>query len=118
MAKPYFEQLKMLVEKCNLGTFQSSSIEVKHFFSGAALYSNGVICSSLSPTGLAFKLPEKEVEKLIKSDKAINLKYFEKGNIKKGYATFQDPNLNHIKRWKRYFLKSMEYRESSQNNCY
>ncbi len=106
MAKPYFEKLKLLIEKFDIS---EEEIEVKHFFSGAAVYSRGVIISSLSPMGLAFKLSEKDVEKLLKSGKATQLRYFGKGNIKKGYAMFQDPNLNQIKRWKSYFLKSLEY---------
>jgi hypothetical protein len=108
MAKPYFEQLEKLVKECELVGVRSNSLEVKHFFSGAALYSGGTICSSLSPMGLAFKLSDVEADKLIKSGRAVPLKYFKKGNIKKGYVMFKSPNLNQIKRWKGYFLKALE----------
>ena len=83
MAKEYFEKLSKLIEDMGLESEISSSIEVKHFFSGAALYIGGKICASLSPVGLAFKLPENEVEELISSGNALQLKYFPKGNIKK-----------------------------------
>ena len=109
MAKPYFEQLKQLIESFDLKPAQTNNMEVKHFFSGAALYSEGVIISSLSPMGLSFKLPEMEVEQLIKEGKATYLKYFEKGNVKKSYAMFQEPNLNRVERWRSYFLKAIEF---------
>jgi hypothetical protein len=49
-------------------------LEVKHFFSGAALYVNGAICASCSPAGLAFKLPELYVASLISTGRAKPLK--------------------------------------------
>ena len=81
-------------------------MEVKHFFSGAALYVNKTICASWSPAGLAFKLPEQETDKLINSGKAIPLKYFPKGHIKKGYALFENPDDISQKQWKKYFITS------------
>lgn len=83
-------------------------IEVKHFFSGAALYVDGTICASWSPQGLAFKLPEQEAESLIAKGKAKPLKYFAKGHIKKGYALFEDPESRDAVTWKKYFLKAVQ----------
>ncbi len=60
----------------------------KHFFAGAALYSHGVICASLSPVGLAFKLPDQMCAERIESDAACPLRYFPKAPIKKGYVLF------------------------------
>ena len=76
MAKEYFDRLFCLVDELKLENEVSQPIEVKHFFSGAALYASGTICASLSPAGLAFKLPEKEVNDLITRGKAFPLKYF------------------------------------------
>lgn len=53
-------------------------MEVKHFFSGAALYVNATICASWSPVGLAFKLPDREVASLISNGGAKPLQYFPK----------------------------------------
>jgi len=58
MAKQYFEHLTKLIEALGINAETSKVIEVKHFFSGAAPYANGTICASLSPIGLAYKLPE------------------------------------------------------------
>ena len=108
MAKEYLDKLSSLIEDLNIESEIDFPIETKHFFSGAALYVNGVICASWSPAGLAFKLPEVEVTKLINNGSAKPLKYFPKGHIKKGYALFEAPNLNKSKQWKKYFLKAAQ----------
>ena len=108
MAKVYLEKLSSLVTWLDIEKEFTKTIEVKHFFSGAALYINGAICVSWSPVGLAFKLPEKDVDKLIKSGKAIPLKYFPKGHIKKGYVLFVNPDNKTRNHWKKYFKLSAE----------
>ena len=105
MAKVYHEQLSDLVIRLNLTEIAIGSIEVKHFFSGAALYLNGVICASISPMGLAFRLSESEVSELIGKGRAVPLKYFTKGNVKKGYVLFKSPELC-SKKWLTYFRKA------------
>ena len=107
MAKEYFEKLTSLVSELNINNEVSSKLEIKHFFSGAALYANETICASWSPSGLAFKLPENKVRKLIKEGKAIPLKYFPQGHVKKGYALFENPNEIKPNHWKKYFIESV-----------
>ncbi len=104
MAKEYLEKLSSLINELKIETEINSSIEVKHFFSGAALYINGSICVSWSPVGLAFKLSENEVSKLFDSGIAKPLRYFPKGHIKKGYALFERPDSDKSVQWKKYFL--------------
>jgi len=87
MAHPYLENLNFLAE---LHLADRSDVECRHFFSGAALYSNGTICASLSPVGLAFKLSESRCSELIESGSACPLRYFEKSPTKKGYVLFRD----------------------------
>lgn len=108
MAKEYFEKLSRLVSTLKIGTEVDDRIEVRHFFSGAALYAEGVICVSWSPVGLAFKLPEEEVASLINSGAAKPLKYFAKGHVKKGYALFEVPEGSKPERWRAYFVKAIE----------
>ena len=107
MAKEYFEKLTSLVSELDIINEVSSKIEIKHFFSGAALYVNDTICASWSPSGLAFKLPENKVNTLIKEGKAIPLKYFPQGYVKKGYALFINPNGKKPNHWKKYFIESV-----------
>lgn len=103
MAKIYLEKLSSLISELKLSDEISKPVVVKHFFSGAALYVNEIICVSWSPVGLAFKLPEKEVDKLINAGKANTLRYFPKGYVKKGYALFENPEIEKPDYWKKYF---------------
>jgi len=107
MAKEYLDKLNSLISETNIGNECDSSLEAKHFFSGAALYNNGVICASLSPVGIGFKLGEQESEELIVIGEAVPLKYFPKGHIKKGYALFEAPDLEDVAKWKQYLQKSV-----------
>jgi len=109
MAKEYFEKLSSLIHELNIEDQIDLPIEVKHFFSGAALYVDGKMCASWSPGGLAFKLSEDDVSQLIDKGKAKPLKYFPKGNIKKGYALFDNPERREPSNWTSYFLKAVQY---------
>ncbi|MCZ6640839.1 MAG: TfoX/Sxy family protein [Gammaproteobacteria bacterium] len=87
MAHPFLENLQILASEHLQGR---PDIECKHFFSGAALYANGSICISLTPVGLAFKLPGDRSAELIETGVASPLRYFAKSPIKQGYALFSD----------------------------
>ena len=108
MAKVYFEKLSNLLVELDIKNDVTKPMEVKHFFSGAALYVNQSICASWSPAGLAFKLPEQEADILINSGEAVPLKYFPKGHVKKGYALFENPDDKKSKKWKKYFITSAQ----------
>jgi len=108
MAKVYLEKLSQLISDLEIEDEVAVQLKAKHFFSGAALYANEVICASWSPAGLAFKLPESEVAKLIANGKAKPLRYFEKGHVKIGYAMFENPEAAKKSMWKNYFLKAVE----------
>ena len=87
MAQPYLNELERIVDGNRPAV---GEIVCKHFFSGAAVYLNGVICASLSPKGLAFKLSGERSAELIEQGEAIPLQYFEKSPVKKGYALFPE----------------------------
>ena len=108
MAKEYFARLSSLVNALNIEADVASPMEVKHFFSGAALCVNGTICVSYSPVGLAFKLTQSEVIKLIESGRAKPLRYFPKGHVEKGYALFADPDLTKPLQWREFFLEAIQ----------
>ena len=110
MAKFYLEKLTQLVSDLDIEDELAVALEVKHFFSGAALYADKVICASWSPAGIAFKLSESEVAELIASGIAKPLKYFAKGHVKKGYALFEHPELEKKSMLKSFILKAVEHR--------
>lgn len=106
MAKIYLEKLSGLIHRLKIEEEIDQGIKIKHFFSGAALYVNEKICVTWSPVGLAFKLPEDEVNTLIDCGKAKPLKYFPKGHTKKSYALFESPDEKKHQQWKEYFIKA------------
>ena len=85
MAHPYLTEMEALVARELSGT---SGLVCKHFFGGAGLYANNSICASLTPAGIAFKLPEHRCSALIASGKASPLRYFDRSPVKKGYILF------------------------------
>jgi hypothetical protein len=67
MAKEYVDKLSAFIEKTTSDYSENINLECKHFFSGAALYADDRICISLTPVGLAMKLPEDTKERLLKN---------------------------------------------------
>ena len=87
MAQPYLDQLEKLISTIDP---DGEGLVCKHFFSGAALYVNKRICASLTPKGIAFKLPQQRCEELISSGRALPLQYFDGSPIKQGYVLLPD----------------------------
>ena len=109
MAKEYFEKLSELVKRTKFRKLKNAKFEIKHFFSGAAVYVNSSICITLTPVGLAIKLPEQLRNKLIKQKNAKPLRYFPKGPIKKDYVVLPESMLTDIKNLGLYLRISIEY---------
>jgi len=84
-------------------------LEGKHFFSSAAVYANGRICISLTPVGLAIKLPEASRSLLMKEKGAKPLRYFPNGPIKKKYIVLPTAMVKDKKALRRWVKVSIEY---------
>lgn len=89
MAKVYLEQLRHLIDRHPFSRAEREKIVCKHFFSGAAAYVGGHIFITLTPKGLALKLPERTRERLL-TEGATPLRYFPKAPIKRDYAILPD----------------------------
>jgi TfoX/Sxy family transcriptional regulator of competence genes len=63
----------------------SDDISCRHFFSGAAAFVDGHIFMSLSPAGLALKLPKEDCRTLFEQG-GKPLRYFPKAPVKKDYV--------------------------------
>jgi len=81
MVESYLLALRALLK----GMDPPDTIACKHFFGGAAAYAQGKIFMTLTPVGLALKLPEAARERLIALG-AQPLRYFSTGPIKKDYV--------------------------------
>jgi len=92
MVKIYLDKLIDLMDRIKL----DERYVVKHFFSGAAVYVDGKICITLTPKGLAFKLPLKERDRLLKLKGFRRLRYFPKAPVKKEYVVLNGDKINNI----------------------
>ncbi len=108
MAREYLRKLAALVEELGIGEQTGRHVEVRHLFSGAALYVDDRICASWSPGGLAFKFSEQEVAGLINSGNGKPLRYFPRGHVKKDYVLFESPESGDPERWRGHFMKAIE----------
>lgn len=97
MAQAYYEKMSALVERATSSRFKNVTLEVKHFFSGAALYANGKICMSWTPAGFAMKLPKAHRDKLIQKRGVKRLRYFPKGPTKKEYLILPQSMMDEVK---------------------
>jgi len=109
MAKEYVDKLSAFIEKVTSDYSENINLECKHFFSGAALYADDRICITLTLVGLAMKLPEETKERLFKNKKAIPLRYFPKGPIKKEYVLFPGGIDGGSKTIQKHVKNSIEY---------
>lgn len=85
MAEPYLSNLRQLTQSLSISGEDKDLINCKHFFSGAAGYIDEKIFISLSPAGLALKLPQANCDALLGKG-ASPLRYFPKAPVKKGYV--------------------------------
>lgn len=86
MAEPYRERLATMLREARASKPRGLRIECKHFFSGAALYANGIICASLTLVGFAVSLSEGSRAALLRERRGSPLRYFKGGPIKKEYV--------------------------------
>ena len=85
MAAPYLDDLRALLGPVTEALPGAVDVAFKHFFGGAALYVDGRICITLTPVGLALKLPEDACAELM-AQGGTPLRYFPKAPVKKHYA--------------------------------
>ena len=88
IAEPYLTQLLHLAELWIQADERIGVLECRHFFSGAAAYRKGSIVASLTPVGVAFKVPDEVREALMQRGRVTQLRYFPKAPIKREYVLF------------------------------
>ncbi len=109
MAQPYLDQLSEKLREWKPTAPRGVKLECKHFFSGAALYANGEIAASLTPAGLALKLPEATRIELFRIRKAKRLRYFAKGPVKKDYAVLSRSTASDTSEVRRLLMLSIRF---------
>ena len=89
MAREFVERLAALLAPTLAALPSGVTVEIRHFFSGAAAYADDRICITLTPAGLALKLAEDGRARLL-AEGAEPLRYFPKAPIKKQYVVLPD----------------------------
>ena len=92
MATEYVARLEALLGPTIAMLPKDVEVEVRHFFSGAAAYANGHICLSLTPVGLAMKLPDDDRARLM-SEGGTPLRYAGRAGDE---ATRRRPRAAHV----------------------
>ena len=112
MAKPYRDMLETLIAELGVLPPEPNTLESRHFFSGAALYVNGNIIATWTPVGFGLKLPPHVRASLIAKGEGSDLRYFEKGPVKKEYVLLSAELAADRKQLKRLILQSIDFRLS------
>ena len=86
MAQPYLDQLTALIRETIHSGKAGTSVECRHFFSGAAAYADGKVFAMVTPLGLALKLPPVDCQTLMELHGATPLRQFPEGPVKKDYV--------------------------------
>lgn len=116
MAEPYFERLSQIVDRLGPISPESVTLETRHFFSGAALYANGKICASLSPSGFAVKLPKEIRQRLIDDGSAKEFRFFESGPIKREYVALSEAIVQDEESFRKLIDISAQYAVGAPNH--
>ena len=109
MVKAYVEKLIELMKQATSEQHRDVRLETKHFFSGAAVYANGAICITLTPAGLALKLPEYHRTTLLQKHGATPLRYFPKAPLKKEYVVLPANIMQDPKALRSWISESIDY---------
>lgn len=106
MAQQYLDALRALLEGVRLP--DGVDLVCKHFFGGAAAYADGRICITLTPAGLAMKLPQND-RAALEGEGATPLRYFPQGPVKKQYVVLPQNLRDDPERLEACALKSIAY---------
>ncbi len=89
MAGDYGDRLGALLAPTIAALPAGVTVEIRHFFGGAAAHANDRICITFTSVGLAMKLPDDGRARLF-DEGAKPLRYFPKAPIKKQYVVLPD----------------------------
>ncbi len=89
MAEPYLQDLRDLLDRLAPIAGVTHDVTCRHFFAGAAAYAEGRIFMTLTPIGLAVKLPPARCEELLAAG-GKPLRYFPGAPVKKAYVLLPD----------------------------
>ncbi len=114
MAEPYLQNLRDLLDRLAPIAGVTRELTCKHFFAGAAAYAEGRIFLTLTPVGLAVKLPPARCEELLAAG-GKPLRYFPNAPVKKAYVLLTDEAASDDQALARLIAESVQFSLSGQN---
>lgn len=108
MAAAYLADLRALLGPVKDALPADVDLALKHFFGGAAAYAEGRICITLTPAGLALKLPEDARAELM-AQGGTALRYFPKAPVKKQYVVLPPALHENEKEFRPWARRSIDY---------
>ena len=108
MAAAYLADLRALLGPLGDTLPEHIDLVLKHFFGGAAAYADGRICITLTPAGLALKLPEAARAALM-AQGGTPLRYFPKAPVKKHYVVLPATLRENEKEFRPWARRSIDY---------
>ncbi len=104
MVESYLQALRTLLRDASM----DADIDCRHFFSGAAAYVDGRIFMTLTPTGLALKLPKLSRTKLLGMG-GEPLRYFPNAPVKQDYVVVPPDIAENRKALAKWIIESIRY---------
>jgi len=108
MTSDFVEQLESLIRDMGRALPADVTVDCERFFGGAAAYADGRIFMSLTPVGLAVKLPGPERDALMR-DGGKPLRYFPAAPVKKAYVIVPDGLAGNTELLKPWLARSVAY---------
>lgn len=108
MAEPYLTRLNELIGRLVLEADLVAAVRSRHFFSGAAAYIDGKIFMTLTPVGLALKLPQADCSSRF-ADGAKPLQHFPNAPIKKNYVILSKTQISNRDKFTRWVLAGITF---------
>lgn len=99
MAEPHLKDLQSIAASFARRADMKLDLECRRFFSGAAAYVDGKIFMTLTPVGLALKLPEAARASVLAAG-GKPLRYFPNAPVKKEYVVLPEaPSEDALTNW-------------------
>lgn len=113
MKNEYRAKVAMLLKRARPRLAATHDLEFKNCFGSIAGYVNGQIFISCGKFGVALKLPQRIVVKLLKEKGVKHLQYFPNGHVKKDYAVIPRRIIENELLFKRLVTQSIKHALSS-----
>jgi len=114
MAEPYLNDLRDLLNRLAPIAGVGPEVTCRHFFAGAAAYLDGRIFLTLTPVGLAVKLPPARRDALLAAG-GRPLRYFPNAPVKKAHVLLADDMVVDERALDRLIAESLRFCRSGSN---